>query len=93
MFIFMHRAPLRSSRGVCSSTNACSVWAQCTLLRKNSIDKINQRGKNKQTNKGAASYSGHNRSVKYKTALCGDLQADNAPFNASLARSARGELG
>lgn len=47
----------------------------------------------KKQNKGALSYSEFKHGVKYKTAFCGDLQADNAPFNASLTRSACGDLG
>lgn len=44
-------------------------------------------------NKEVVSYSEYKHGVKYKTALCGDLQADNASFNASLTRSACGDLG
>lgn len=59
----------------------------CTLHCKNSIDLAPWK------NKGAVSYSEYNHGVKYKPAFCGDLQAHNAPFNASLIRPARVELG
>lgn len=44
-------------------------------------------------NAEAGSYSEYNHGVKNKTAFCGGLQADNAPFNASLTRSACADLG
>lgn len=43
-------------------------------------------------NMGAVSYLEYKHGVKYKTAFCGDLQADNASFNASLTRSACEDL-
>lgn len=64
----------------------CSVWAERTFHSKNLIDKAPW------INTGAVGYSGYNHGVKNKTAFCGALQADNAPFNASLSRSACADL-
>lgn len=76
----MHRALLRSSYKL----NKCM---QClgTLHCNNVIDKAPWKGRK---TRGAVSYSEYKHGVKYKAAFCGDLQADNAPFNASLSPSA-----